>query len=533
MTLTYNGTTIDSVVYNGVDLDQVIYNGVVVFEKATDIVFNVSKITSNVYKGSTTYNNCKFLGFSVIPFDNQTAEITYGGITKTVTGSTATNVYFGQYGAEADDGTADTGDITFKNVKEISAMSFNSAKATTSYVQCINSITDWGNLEVIGDRLFSKTTLTTLTIGNKVKKITKGAFIGASNLTSLTISASVEDLGYSSTIETTSYNILGVNYPFEDCTHLAITVSSSNQYFSSENGNLFNKNKTTLYFFGRNYQNSSYTIPNSVTFVQSGAFRGATVLTTINLNNTTRVNSGAFSNFTQRTRTINGINNLTQIGGSAFQGSDLSSIVLSSNLSIIGDKAFGGSPSSITFNGYKGSQTFSATLAPFRNVVPTSAGCAVTCNADIPSYFFAGTSTASALKISNLTLNNVSYVRDYAFNFVSFLATNMTIGDSALIGIGESAFRNGNVTNSSGTAATNYTMTIGPIAWVDNYALETFKTGTVRFTTEDEQPSTEDYTTIFGAISSLGPDFNIEVPDQFYDQYYYSWEDLQPYIIGY
>lgn len=506
---------------------------------STDTVFNVSKITSNVYANSTTYNNCKFLGFGVIPFDNQTAEITYGGITKTVTGSTstATIVYFGQYGAETDDGTPDTGDITFKNVKQIAAMSFNSAKSTTSYVQCINSVTEWGSLEVVGDRLFYNTTITSLTIGNKVKKISISAFASASNLTSITLPASVQDLSYPTSMNDSSHGLLYISEPFSNC-GADIIVNSNNPYFSSENGILFDKNKTILYHFPRSYQNSSYTMPNSVTFIQSGAFMTINSnLTTINLNNVTKINSSAFYlMIASSSVTFNGLNNVTQFGGSAFEGRSISALTLSPNLSFMGTSVFTDITSSITFNGYIGSQTFTTSSGPFSALKGTASGISVICNADIPSSFFARNTRASSnnVKISSLTLNNVSHIGSNAFAYVDFLGGQIFhIGDDALVSIGTSAFRYGLVTDTSGTEVTNYTVVIGPIISLGNYALQTFHTGSVWFTTEDEAPSTNDYTTIFGAISSLGPEFGIGVPDQFYDQYYYAWEDLQPYITAY
>jgi len=526
----FAGTSAVAGVYSGNNL---IWSNVT----STDTVFNVSKITSNVYANSTTYNNCKFLGFLVTPFDNQTAEVTYGGITKTVTGSTATTVYFGQYGAEADDGTVDTGDITFKNVKQIAAMSFNSAKSTTSYVQCINSVTEWGNLEVVGDRLFYNTTITSLTIGNKVKKISISAFTSSSSLTSITLSASVQDLGYPDTMNASAHGLLYISEPFSNC-GADIIVNSNNPYFSSENGILFDKNKTILYHFPRSYQNSSYTIPNSVTFIQSGAFMSLNAnVTTINLNNVTKINSSAFYQIIASSSvTFNGLNNVTQFGGSAFDGRYISALTLSPNLSFMGTSVFNYITSSITFNGYKGSQTFTISSGPFNALNGTASGISVICNADIPSAFFSRNARASSnnAKISSLTLNNVSYIGSEAFAFVDFLGgQTLNIGDNALDDIAASAFRYGLVTDTSGTEVSNYIVVLGPVTRLGNYALQTFHTGTVKFTTEDDAPLTDDYTTIFGAISSLGPDFEILVPDQYHDQYYYTWEDLQPYITPY
>lgn len=516
----FAGTSAVAGVYSG--------NNLIWTNAVPDTVFNVSKITSDVYESSTTYNNCKFLMFRVLPFDNQTAEITYGGITKTVTGTTVTEVHFGQYGAEADDGTPDTGDITFKNVKQIGLGSFNSAKSSSSYCHCLNNIVEWGPLEIIGANLFDQTPLTSLTIGNRVKQVYGSAFKNCPNLINLTISASVENFtdfkSDATALASGAFDKINMN----------VTVDENNQYFSSQNGILYNKNKTVIYYIPSRVLSSTYTIPNGVTILGSGALKNNTILTTVNLNNVTQICASAFSGCSNLT-TVNGLNNVTQIGITAFGSVPLSSVTLSANLSYIASNVFTNITNSITFNGYIGSQTSFQGISPFNNLVGTSSGISITCNANIPAYFFEKSSTtASHFKVSSLTLNNVSHIGNYAFSRVDFLGgQTLNIGDNALDVIGTGAFNGGLVTDTSGTEVSNYTVVLGPITSLGNYALQTFHTGTVKFTTEDEAPSTDDYKTIFGDISSLGSNFEILVPDQFHDQYYYAWEDLQPYITPY
>ncbi len=89
-----------------------------------------------------------------------------------------------------------------------------------------------------------------ITIGNF-------AFLNNTALTSIDIPESVEYIGYQA---------------FAGCDSLTkINVDPNNKYYSSENGVLFNKDKTELIFCPKQ-ESKSYTIPESVTLVRAGAF---------------------------------------------------------------------------------------------------------------------------------------------------------------------------------------------------------------------------------------------------------------------
>jgi len=103
----------------------------------------------------------------------------------------------------------------------------------------------------IGYASFTLSGVTYVTIPNSVKSIGFGAFEGCSNLTSITIPTSV------TTIETGA---------FSACTKLtSIWVDQGNPAYSSDSeGVLYNKDKTLLHTYPAG-KNGAFTIPNSVT----------------------------------------------------------------------------------------------------------------------------------------------------------------------------------------------------------------------------------------------------------------------------
>lgn len=71
---------------------------------------------------------------------------------------------------------------------------------------------------------------------------------------------------------------------FMECTNLtAINVDESNAYLSSENGVLFNKDKTLLIQYPAGKQDLAYSIPDGVTIIESSAFRDNANLTSITI----------------------------------------------------------------------------------------------------------------------------------------------------------------------------------------------------------------------------------------------------------
>ena len=101
------------------------------------------------------------------------------------------------------------------------------------YNHDIKTITINSGVTSIGDGAFeSCENLTSVTIPDSVTSIGWGAFVGCASLISVTISDNVTSIGDSA---------------FYDCTSLAsISVEENNKNYSSTDGILFDKGKTTL-----------------------------------------------------------------------------------------------------------------------------------------------------------------------------------------------------------------------------------------------------------------------------------------------
>ena len=128
--------------------------------------------------------------------------------------------------------------------------------------------------------------------------------------------------------------------PFRKCSNLkSVTVSPDNSMYSSENGVLFNKDKTELIFCPPKKQ-GTFKMPASVTSVDDEAFRNS-ILTNISFSPALK-SIGEYSfGFCENLADITLPDNLTSIGDGAFIGcKSLKNIKLPEKTEFIGDDAF-------------------------------------------------------------------------------------------------------------------------------------------------------------------------------------------------
>jgi hypothetical protein len=178
----------------------------------------------------------------------------------------------------------------------------------------------------------SCSSLTGIVIPNSVTSIEEGAFTSCKNLTSVTIPNSVTSIGMSA---------------FSYCDNLTeINVDADNNAFTSEEGVLYNKNKTTLIQYPGG-KTGAFTIPDSVTSLRTdrgkdGAFTGCKNLTSVTIpSSVTSIGYILFQHCSNLTKVEIKGNSLTSIGDHAFDNcTSLTSVTILDSVTSIGDYAF-------------------------------------------------------------------------------------------------------------------------------------------------------------------------------------------------
>ena len=173
----------------------------------------------------------------------------------------------------------------------------------SAFADCysLSTVTFSNSLKSIGDGAFKKTNLKKITIPNSVTEIGVYAFSGCENLSSLTLSNKLDRIdeycfenctsltsvtlpnsvteigGYvfdrCSSLKTASigsglkycYTQGDSRFIFSDCIALeSITVSSSNNNYSSANGIMYDKKKTEILVYPQGKKDTSYTVPSTI-----------------------------------------------------------------------------------------------------------------------------------------------------------------------------------------------------------------------------------------------------------------------------
>ncbi len=276
----------------------------------------------------------------------------------------------------------------FSSITIPHSVAFIGERAFSSYNECINIIVDDGNAKYTSDDsiLFNKdkTTLvqylrgkneTSYTIPNSVTSIAASAFYGCSNLVNIVLPDSVTSVGDSAFYNCRELSIINIpdgvtsigNEAFSFCDGLSgitipasvtsigygaflycrnlngITVDNANTKYSSENGILFNKNKTTLIQYLEGNSETSYNIPNSVISIGASAFLNCEKLSSIIIpESVTVIKDSAFNGCTGLT-SVTIPKSVTKIESGAFLNTGLTSVTFKGNNVKISDQyAFSG-----------------------------------------------------------------------------------------------------------------------------------------------------------------------------------------------
>jgi len=223
---------------------------------------------------NTYYMRKTLLLFTVLLFGLQgwATTFTVDGVTYTITDATNKTVAIGTERTQ----TAAISSSTVGTFTIPSSVNYNGdAYAVTAVGDCA---------------FYNCSVMTSVTIPNTITSIGKDAF-GYTKLTSIIIPTSVTSIGsyafeytkLTSIVIPTSVVSIGSNV-FFNCTSLAsIIVDSSNSSYSSADGVLFNKNKTTLIQYPLANTQTSYVILGSVASIESNAFESCINLTSITI----------------------------------------------------------------------------------------------------------------------------------------------------------------------------------------------------------------------------------------------------------
>ena len=206
------------------------------------------------------------------------------------------------------DGVTSIGNKAFCNCTSLTSITIPDSVMSignSAFYHCrsLKSIVISDRVTHIGDYAFGYcTSLTSITIPDSVVSMGDYAFGYCTSLTSITIPDSVTSIGEA----------------FFGCTSLtSITVSKNNENYSSQDGILFNKNKSEIICFPEG-KSGKYTIPDSVTSIGDYAFRSCYRLTNITIpDSVTSIGKYAF--------------------GFCFR---LANIIISDSVAYIGDMAF-------------------------------------------------------------------------------------------------------------------------------------------------------------------------------------------------
>ena len=241
--------------------------------------------------------------------------------------------------------------LTISGTGEMKNWRESSDRPWYSYRKQITIIKIKHGVTKIGDIAFYEcSSLSSVEISSSVTSIEFAAFQGCSSLSSIEIPSSVANIGaYAfsgcsslSSIEIPS-SVTSIGYSaFTYCSSLrSITVDSNNTKYTSEDGVLFNKEKTIIVKYPAKKEGESYKIPSSVTSIGNYAFIYCSKLSSIQLSNgVTSIGSWAFGNCISLD-SIEISSSVTKIEGYAFEGcSSLSSIIIPKEVTSISINVF-------------------------------------------------------------------------------------------------------------------------------------------------------------------------------------------------
>ncbi len=319
---------------------------------------NVLKIGKSAFENSQYYNNTEnwkngvlYIGNHLIRGSKTISEYVIKDGTKTIADGA---FYFGGLLftkisltlISIPDSLISIGDSAFSGCEKLTTITMpdgvtnigNSAFYNCSSLANI-SISD--SLISIGDSAFSGCEkLTTITMPDGVTNIGNSAFYNCSSLANISISDSLISIGddaFSGCKKLTTITIpdsvtsIG-DGAFNRCSLLnSIIVEAKNSFFSSQNGILFDKEKSELIRYPQGKKGVSYIIPNTVEKIDNYAFYSCSSLTDVSIpDSVINIGNSAFYNCSSLTN-ISISNSVISIGDGAFNNCENLTIYCNNN----------------------------------------------------------------------------------------------------------------------------------------------------------------------------------------------------------
>ena len=299
---------------------------------------------------------------------------------------------------------------------------------------------DGNTVTGIGDYAFQNCNgITSVTMPSSVTSMGNYALQSCRNLTSVKISSSVTNIGW---------------YALSFCNKLTeINVDENNTNYSSVNGVLYNKAQTMLICYPEGKTETSFTILASVTSIKDGAFSGCSYLTAITADENNEYYSSVNGVLYNKDQTMivyvpsvvsgNFVipSNVSVIGNNAFAWcTKITNVTIQEGVTTISSNAFSGCSSlkSITIpDGVTsiGSYAFNQCSKLSRIILPASLknisiGAFQKCS-QLDSVYYLGTDEQWAeitIGSNNDPLINAGYARTYTYN--GFIYANITVSDT-------------------------------------------------------------------------------------------------------
>ena len=180
--------------------------------------------------------------------------------------------------------TLDNGTLTISGTGNMYDYNYNNEVKPPWYKERenITSVNITDGVSAIGSDAFQFfTSLSNINIPNSVTFIGKGAFTRCDLLTNVDISSAVTSIGQSA---------------FAECNSLTdINVDSDNEMYCSQNGVLYNKDKSRIICYPAGKTNSVYSIPDCVAIIERSAFLKSKLQTLKIPESVENINSWAFA----------------------------------------------------------------------------------------------------------------------------------------------------------------------------------------------------------------------------------------------